>query len=68
MTNKTKSAGENSKIVERLEYYSELSIDDFRKIFGIHKPPLNGLSVRQWELNDDQIITVKKILTRIGEA
>ena len=67
MTSKTKSAGENGKIVEVLEYYTQLSTADFRENFGLIKPPLHSPSVSEREFNDEQIESIKKILTKIAE-
>ncbi len=61
-----KDAGQKSKIVEMLEYYAGLSVDDLRKSFGIRQAPFTREATSEWEMNDDQISTVKRILTRIA--
>lgn len=61
-----KDAGQKSKIVEMLEYYAGLSVDDLRKSLGIQQAPSTREATCEWEMNDDQISTVKKILTRIA--
>jgi len=63
---KQKDAGQKSKIVEMLEYYAGLSVEDLRKSFGIRQPLSEGESNREWELSNNQIYTLKRILTRIA--
>jgi len=61
-----KDAGQKSKIVEVLEYYAGLSVDDLRKFLNIRQAPFTRKATSEWEMNDDQISTVKRILTRIA--